>query len=157
MTSNFLGAYPTEEVTRRKKGSKDKESVACPAMVKHYNMYMTGVDIMDQKEAAHQYDHRSIPGGRGRWGRVPPPPPLKYKLIYISSQRNSGNRTSEDATARSSFVFVLSSLDFLGGKLDDKRREELFFFGFHRYFQWNRKQKIVPPPLFKFLDTPLHP
>ena len=42
----------------------------------------------------------------------------------------------------------------LGGKLDVKGRENLFF-GLHRYFQWKRNQEIVPP-LFKFLNTSLY-
>ena len=50
-------------------------------------------------------------------------PPLKYKLIYISSQRNNGNTTSKDAMA----FFFLGLHLILGGKLDDERREDLFF------------------------------
>ena len=62
----------------------------------------------------------------GRWGR---PPTLKYRLIYICSQRNSGNRTSEDA-----LTFFLGVHLILGGKLNVGRRVDLFF-GLHRYFQ----------------------
>ena len=45
-----------------------------------------------------------------------PPSPLKYKLIYISSQRNIRNRTPEDAMTffLFFFFFVWSSLDFMG-------------------------------------------
>ena len=36
----------------------------------------------------------------------------------------------------------------LGGKLDVARREDLFFFGLHRYFQWKRvNRKLRTPPL----------
>ena len=94
-------------------------------------------------------------GGGERWGR-PPPTPLKYKLIYISSQRNSGNRTSEDAMT---FSLVFTRFWGRGGELDVEGHEGLFGFGLHRYFQWKRKQEIAPPPppppppLFKFLGT----
>ena len=50
MLSNFLSAFPLTQVTWRKKGSKDKLQVKCPAMVKQYNEHMGGVDIMDQKK-----------------------------------------------------------------------------------------------------------
>ena len=43
---------------------------------------------------------------------------LKYKLIYIFSQRNSGNRTSEDAMT---FFFGLHLI------LDVGKREDAFF------------------------------
>ena len=42
----------------------------------------------------------------------------------------------------------------LGGKLDVERRGDLFF-GLHPCFQWKRKQETAPPPLFKFVGTPL--
>ena len=60
---------------------------------------------------------------------------LKCKVIYISGQRNSGNKTSEDA-----ITFFFYSIS--GGELDEERREDLFF-GLHRYFQWKRKQETV--------------
>ena len=50
MVSNYLSAFPTTEIKRRKKGSCQKESFKCPAVVKQYNEYMGGVDIMDQKK-----------------------------------------------------------------------------------------------------------
>ena len=77
----------------------------------------------------------------------PPPPPLKYKLMYISSQRNSENRTSKND------LFFWSSLDF-GGKLDDKKLEDLCFLGLHRHFQWIRKQEIAAPPFSNFWARP---
>ena len=57
-------------------------------------------------------------------------PSLKYagKLICITSQRNSENRTSENAMT-SFFGFHM----ILGGKLDVEIREDLFF-GLRRYF-----------------------
>ena len=64
---------------------------------------------------------KGVPRGGGRWVRAPP---LKYKLIYISSQRNSGNRTSEDAMT----FFGLHLI--LGGKLDVEKREDLFYLVF---------------------------
>ena len=59
MTSNYLSAFPTSDVKRRKKGSSEKETFNCPAVVKQYNEYMGGVDIMDQKKVTYQFDHRS--------------------------------------------------------------------------------------------------
>ena len=59
MASNYLSAFPTSDVKRRKKGSRQKETFKCPAVVKQYNEYMGGVDIMDQKKVTYQFDHRS--------------------------------------------------------------------------------------------------
>ena len=59
MAYNYLSAFPTSDVKRRKKGSSQKETFKCPAVVKQYNEYMGGVDIMDQKKVTYQFDHRS--------------------------------------------------------------------------------------------------
>ena len=59
MLSNFLSMHPLRNVKRRKKGSSTSEVVSCPAIVKQYNSSMGGVDIMDQKKATYQFDHRS--------------------------------------------------------------------------------------------------
>ena len=66
-------------------------------------------------------------GGKGRC----------HPLKYISNQRNSGNRTSEDAMTFSFFL-----VDF-GGKLDVERRADLFF-GLHRYFQSGNGNRKLP-------------
>ena len=59
MLSNHLSAYPLQKVQRRKKGSKDKDDVPCPNVIKLYNYHMGGVDLMDQKKGTYQFDHRS--------------------------------------------------------------------------------------------------
>ena len=59
MLSNFLSVHPLHNLKRRKKGSSTSEIVSCPAVVKQYNSYMGGVDIMDQKKATYQFNHRS--------------------------------------------------------------------------------------------------
>ena len=88
-----------------------------------------------------------IQGGEGGAGVATPS--LKYKLIYICSQRNSGNKTSEDAL---NFFFGLHLI--LGGKLDVGRREDLFFWSSPIFSMKTCKQEIAAP-LFKFLGTPL--
>ena len=99
--------------------------------------------------------------------------PLIVKIrpwIYVSSQRNSGNRTS----GRDDLFFFGLHL-ILGNKLDDERREDLFlvftwfwgvnwtskdvktfFFGLHQYFQWKRKQEIAAPSFSNFWARPWH-
>ena len=57
--SNFLSAHPLHEVKRKKKGSKEHEKVCCPNVVKQYNTYMGGVDLMDQTKVTYQFKHRS--------------------------------------------------------------------------------------------------
>ena len=59
MLSNFLSAHPLHEVKQRKKGFKKHEKVCCPNVVKQYNTYMGGVDLMDQKKVTYQFKHRS--------------------------------------------------------------------------------------------------
>ena len=59
MLSNFLSAHPLHEVKRRKKGSKKHEKVCFPNVVKRYNTYMDGVDLMDQKKVTYQFKHCS--------------------------------------------------------------------------------------------------
>ena len=59
MLSNFLSAHPLHEVKQRKKGSKEHEKVGCPNVVKQYNTYMGGIDLMDQKKVTYQFKHRS--------------------------------------------------------------------------------------------------
>ena len=48
-----MSAFLTSDVKRRKKGSIEKETFKCPVVVKQYNEYMGGVDIIDQKKATH--------------------------------------------------------------------------------------------------------
>lgn len=59
LLSNFLSETPYHTVKRRKKGSKEKEAVRSPDVVKEYNSHMGGVDLMDQKKVTYQFDHRS--------------------------------------------------------------------------------------------------
>ena len=59
MASNYLSGFPISDVKRRKKRSSQKDTFKCPAVVKQYNEYMGGVDIMDQKKVTYQFDHRS--------------------------------------------------------------------------------------------------
>ena len=81
---------------------------------------------------------------QGPAGAAPHPPPLKCKLICICSQRNSGNRTSEDA-----LTFFFGFHLILGGKLASED-VKTFFFVFTDIFSVNRKLR---PPIFKFLGT----
>ena len=60
--------------------------------------------------------YSSVVQGRIQGDAGVAPPSLEYKLICISSQRNTENKTFEDA-----MTFFWSSLDF-GGGLDDERR-----------------------------------
>ena len=59
MLSNFLFAQPEHCIWRRKKGSREKETVMCPDVVRQYNCHMGGVDLMDQKKETYQFDNRS--------------------------------------------------------------------------------------------------
>ena len=59
MLSNCLSAYPLQTIKRRKKGSKESDTVVCPLLVKSYNEYMGGVDIMDQKKVTYQFSRKS--------------------------------------------------------------------------------------------------
>jgi len=49
MLSNFLLAYPDQETSRKVKGSQTSKMVKCHNDVHHYNKFMGGVDLMDQK------------------------------------------------------------------------------------------------------------
>ena len=51
MLSNFLPAHLLHQIKRRKKGFKKHEKVCCPKVVKQYNTYMGGVDLMDQNKS----------------------------------------------------------------------------------------------------------
>jgi len=59
MLSNFVSAFPLQNILRRKQGSSQKENVACPTVVKQYNEHMGGVDLMHQKKNTYEFDHRS--------------------------------------------------------------------------------------------------
>ena len=59
MVSNFLGTHPVDQVHRKSKGNERKVAVDCPAVVRQYNKFMGGVDVMDQKKVTYQFDHRS--------------------------------------------------------------------------------------------------
>ena len=58
---NCLSAYPLQTIKRRKKGSKESDTVVCPLLVKSYNeySYMGGVDFMDQKKVTYQFSRKS--------------------------------------------------------------------------------------------------
>ena len=56
---NCLSAYPLQTIKRRKKGSKESDTVVCPLLVKSYNEYMGGVDFMDQKKVTYQFSRKS--------------------------------------------------------------------------------------------------
>ena len=58
MFSNCLSAHPLQTIKRRKKGSKESDTVVCPLLVKSYNEYMGGVDIMDQKKVTYQFSRK---------------------------------------------------------------------------------------------------
>ena len=58
MLSYHLSAYPLQKVQRRKKGSREKDDVSCPNVVKLYNRGKK-VDLMDEKKGTYQFDHRS--------------------------------------------------------------------------------------------------
>ena len=59
MLSNFVSAFPLQNILRRQKGTSQKEHVTCPVIVKQYNEHMGGVDLMDQKKTTYQFNHRS--------------------------------------------------------------------------------------------------
>ena len=73
----------------------------------------------------------------------PPSPPLKYKLIYIRSQRNNGNRTSEDALT---FTFCFGLHLIVEGKLDVGRCEDLSFWSSPIFSMETCEQEIAAPP-----------
>ena len=49
----------SSDVERRQKGSQEKVKVLCPDMVKEYNRYMGGVDLMDHKLVSYGLDMRA--------------------------------------------------------------------------------------------------
>ena len=49
-------------VSRRVKGQSAKIPVPCPEIIKDYNSGMGGVDLLDQKTAAHKLDRKSSDG-----------------------------------------------------------------------------------------------
>lgn len=59
LISNFIN--PFEQTTRRRKqkGTREREEVNLPAMVRLYNLYMGGVDLADQLKECYEIDHRS--------------------------------------------------------------------------------------------------
>ena len=59
MLSNCLYALHTNEVKRKKKGASAKETIQLSLIVKKYNAFMRGVDIMDQRKMTYKFDHRS--------------------------------------------------------------------------------------------------
>ena len=79
---------------------------------------------------------------RGGGAGVAPPPSR-------CSQRNSGNRTSEDALT----FFFGSSLDF-GGVNWTSEDVKTFFFGLYRYFQWKLVNRKLWPPFSNFWARP---
>lgn len=59
MGSNVEGIDDISTIPRRMKGASSKTPVQCPEMIKLYNKNMGGVDLMDQRVAAHRLDRRS--------------------------------------------------------------------------------------------------
>lgn len=59
MLTNFISPVPTANVTRRQSGSADRLVVKCPDVIKRYNKYMGGVDLMDQKKVYYEVDRKS--------------------------------------------------------------------------------------------------
>ena len=59
LLSNFIAAHPVNKVERNMKGSSSKVTTKTPHVVKKYNEFMGGVDLMDQKKVMYQFDHRS--------------------------------------------------------------------------------------------------
>ena len=57
--SNFTATHPVNEVERNMKGSSSKVTTKTPHVVKKYNEFMGGVDLMDQKKVMYQFDHCS--------------------------------------------------------------------------------------------------
>ena len=51
--------HSLHDVKRRTEGSSTSEVVSCFAVVKQYNSYMGGDDIMDKKKATYQFNQRS--------------------------------------------------------------------------------------------------
>ena len=65
--SNCLSAYPLQTIKRRKKGSKESDTVVCPLIVKSCNEYMGGVDIMDQKKVTKEIKEKIFRRGKKRY------------------------------------------------------------------------------------------
>ena len=63
---------------------------------------------------------------------------LKYKLIYISNQRNSGNRTPEDA------MILFFGLHLIFG-INWTSKDKKTFFWSSPILQWKRKQEVASP------------
>lgn len=59
LCTNFLPPQPEEFVKRRKVGQAEKIDVKCPQIVKTYNKFMGGVDLMDQNKACYEVDRKS--------------------------------------------------------------------------------------------------
>ena len=59
MLSNFLAHLPEQVVQRKKKKSSGKNVVKCPFVLQQCNKHMGDVDLVDQKKATYQFDHRS--------------------------------------------------------------------------------------------------
>ena len=61
--TNIEECDTVSNVMRREKGKKGKIAVPCPNLVKWYNAGMGGVDLLDQRNAAHHVSRKSS-GGR---------------------------------------------------------------------------------------------
>ena len=55
-TLKFSFSHSISHCETQKKGSNEKEAVISPNMVRQYNSYMGGVDLMDQKKVTYQFD-----------------------------------------------------------------------------------------------------
>ena len=59
LSSNTDGVSAMSSVKRRQKGAATKIQIPCPELVKSYNAYMGGVDLLDQRTAAYRLDRKS--------------------------------------------------------------------------------------------------
>lgn len=57
--SNFIPPMQVTSVKRREAGSGSKIDVKCPMIIKKYNQYMGGVDLMDQNKETYGLDRKS--------------------------------------------------------------------------------------------------
>jgi hypothetical protein len=59
MLSNFISPEEKTTARRRQQGNVEKLVIDCPMMIKKYNQFMGGVDLMDQLKGTYGYDRKS--------------------------------------------------------------------------------------------------